>query len=95
MRVGSGAALVAAEQRALHEAAAAPNRRLRAAAERRASGGDRAGLHRVDAAELAAAMSTSPEQRSPELRQRVSRYSSQRVVNSFSRSQWSKHGKRI
>lgn len=98
MRVGGGAALVAAEQRALHEAAL---RRI-VGYERLPSFEQAAAIARlasVDAAELAAALNTSPEQRSPELRSpelrsRVALLESARR-QLILKSQWSKHGKRI
>jgi hypothetical protein len=93
VRVGGGAALVAAELRALHEAAA---RRIvgyerMPAAEQTAAV---ARLASVDAAALAAAMSATAEQRSPELRSRLALLESARR-QLILKSQWSKHAKRI
>ncbi len=93
VRVGGGAALVAAELRALHEAA---SRRIvgyeRLPAAERAAAVAR--LAAVDADALAAAMNTSPEHRSLELRGRLALLESVRR-QLVSGSQWSKHGKRI
>jgi len=93
VRVGGGAALVAAELRALHEAA---SRRIVGYerlpdAERTAAV---ARLAAVDADALAAAMNTSLEHRSLELRGRLALLESVRR-QLVSGSQWSKHGKRI
>jgi hypothetical protein len=93
VRVGGGAALVAAEQRALHEAAARrivgyeglPSAEQAAAVARLAS---------LDAAELGAAMSAAPVQHSPELRSRLALLESARR-QLISGKQWSKHAKRI
>ena len=93
VRVGGGAALVAAAQRALHEAAA-----RRIAGYERLPAADRvaavARLAAVDAGELAAAHGTSQDQRSMELRGKLALLESVRR-QLVSRSQWSKHGKRI
>lgn len=93
VRVGGGAALLAAAQRALHEAAT-----------RRIVGYERFGsservaavarLAAVDAGQLGAAMDPSHNQRSPELRGRLALLESARR-QLVSGSQWSKHGKRI
>jgi hypothetical protein len=93
VRVGGGAALVAAEQRALHEAA---SRRIVGyeglpSAEQAAAV---AKLAALDAAELRAAMSASPEQHSTELRSRLALLEAARR-QLVSGKQWSKHAKRI
>lgn len=93
VRVGGGAALLAAARRALHEAAT-----------RRIVGYERLGsseqvtavarLAAVDAGQLRAAMEPSPNQRSLELRGRLALLEAARR-QLVSGSQWSKHGKRI
>jgi hypothetical protein len=93
LRVGGGAALVAAARRALHEAAA-----------RRIAGYDRlavpaqaeavAGLAGVDARELTAALASEQSARPLELRAKLALLEAARR-ELVSRSQWSKHGKRI
>jgi hypothetical protein len=93
MRVGRGAALVGAARRALHEAAArriAGYEALSAAAQVAAV----AGIAGVPAAELGAAMGGEASQRPIELRSRLALLESARR-QLVSRSQWSKHGKRI
>jgi hypothetical protein len=93
LRVGGGAALVAAERRALHEAAARrivgfenlPSAEQAAAVARLAS---------LDVAELGAAMNAAPEPRSPELRTKLALLESARR-KLISGNQWSKHAKRI
>lgn len=93
VRVGGGAALLAAARRALHEAA---GRRI-AGYERlpaREQIGAVARLAAVDAAALEAALTPSLDQRSMELRGRLALLESARR-QLVSRSQWSKHGKRI
>jgi hypothetical protein len=93
VRVGGGAALVAAEQRALHEAA---SRRIvgyegLASAERAAAV---AKLAALDAGALGAAMSAAPEHHSAELRSRLVLLEAARR-QLVSGKQWSKHAKRI
>jgi hypothetical protein len=93
LRVGGGAALVTAARRALHEAAA-----------RRIVGYDRlavaaqaesvAALAHVDARELAAALDPNQSARPVELRAKLALLEAARR-ELVSRSQWSKHGKRI
>jgi hypothetical protein len=93
VRVGGGAALVAAAQRALNEAAT-----------RRIVGYERlpvaeqvaavARLAGAEAAALAAAMEPSNGQRSPELRAKLAQLEAARR-QLISGSRWSKHGKRI
>jgi hypothetical protein len=93
LRVGGGAALVAAARRALHEAAArriVGYERLAVAAQAEAI----AGLARIDARELAAALDTEQSARPLELRAKLARLEAARR-ELVSRSQWSKHGKRI
>jgi hypothetical protein len=93
LRVGGGAALVAAARRALHEAAA---RRI-AGYERLAVQGQAeavAGLAGVDARELASALDSNPSARPMELRAKLALLEAARR-ELVSRSQWSKHGKRI
>ena len=93
LRVGGGAALVAAGRRALHEAAA---RRI-VGYERLAVGSQAeavAGLARVDARELAAALDPQLSARPMELRAKLALLEAARR-ELVSRSQWSKHGKRI
>ncbi|HEX7238514.1 MAG TPA: hypothetical protein VF405_16220 [Gammaproteobacteria bacterium] len=93
LRVGGGAALVAAARRALHEAAArriVGYERLAAAAQAEAI----AGLARIDASELAAALDTEQSARPLELRAKLARLEAARR-ELVSRNQWSKHGKRI
>ena len=93
VRVGNGGALLAAARRALHEAAA---RRI-VGYERLASAEQIdavARLAAVNAVELDAAMDTSPNQRSLELRGKLALLESARR-QLVSGSQWSKHGKRI
>jgi hypothetical protein len=91
LRVGNGAALVAASSRALHEAAA---RRIvgyeRLAGKAQAE--SIAALAGVDARELAAALGAEP--RPLELRATLALLEGARR-QLVSRSQWSKHGKRI
>jgi hypothetical protein len=93
VRVGNGGALLAAARRALHEAAArrivgyerlAPAKQIDAVAR----------LAAVNAVELGAAMDSSPNQRSLELRGKLALLESARR-QLVSGSQWSKHGKRI
>ena len=91
LRVGNGAALVAAASRALHEAAArriVGYDRLPGAAQAEAI----AALAGVDARELGAALGSDP--RPLELRAKLALLESARR-QLVSRSQWSKHGKRI
>ena len=92
LRVGGGVALVAAAQRALHEAAA-----RRIAGYERLPTADRvaavARLAAVDAGELAAALDPQ-DQRAMELRGKLVLLESVRR-QLVSRGQWSKHGKRI
>jgi hypothetical protein len=93
LRVGGGAALVSAARRALHEAAA-----------RRIVGYDRlavaaqaesvAALAHLDARELAAALDSNQSVRPVELRAKLALLEAARR-ELVSRSQWSKHGKRI
>ena len=93
LRVGGGAALVAAARRALHEAAA---RRI-VGYERLGVGSQAeavAGLARVDARELAAALDLQQSARPMELRAKLALLEAARR-ELVSRSQWSKHGKRI
>ncbi len=93
MRVGNGAALVAAARRALHEAAArriVGYERLSVAAQAEAV----AGLARVDDRELAAALGSEQSTRPLELRAKLALLEAARR-ELVSRSQWSKHGKRI
>ena len=93
VRVGGGAALVAAARRALHEAATrriVGYERLAAAAQAEAV----AGLAGVGARELAAALDAEQDQRPMELRAKLALLESARR-QLVSRSQWSKHGKRI
>ena len=93
VRVGRGAALVGAAKRAVHEAASrriAGYERLSVAAQIAAV----AGLAGVPAAELGAAMNSDSGQRPVELRSRLALLESARR-QLVSRSQWSKHGKRI
>jgi hypothetical protein len=93
LRVGGGAALVAAARRALHEAAArriVGYERLGVAAQARAV----AGLAGIDAAGLAAALDPELSARPPELRAKLALLEAARR-ELVSRSQWSKHGKRI
>jgi hypothetical protein len=93
VRVGRGAALVGAAKRALHEAASrriVGYERLSATAQVAAV----AGLAGVAAADLGAAMDPNPIQRPVELRSRLALLESARR-QLVSRSQWSKHGKRI
>jgi hypothetical protein len=93
VRVGSGAALVAAAQRALHEAAArriVGYERLAVAAQAEAV----AMLARVDGAQLAAALDSEQSARPLELRAKLALLETARR-ELVSRSQWSKHGKRI
>jgi hypothetical protein len=93
VRVGGGAALLAAAQRALHEAAARrivgyerlPLEQQLAAVARHAA---------VDGNQLKAAMESQPDQRSMELRGKLALLESVRR-QLVSRSQWSKHAKRI
>jgi hypothetical protein len=93
LRVGGGAALVAAARRALHEAAArriVGYERFAVAAQAQAV----AGLARVDAGELAAALDPALSSRPLELRAKLALLEAARR-ELVSRSQWSKHGKRI
>jgi hypothetical protein len=93
LRVGGGAALVAAARRALHEAAArriVGYERLAVAAQAEAI----AGLTRIDARELAAALDTEQSARPLELRAKLAHLEGARR-ELVSRNQWSKHGKRI
>ena len=93
LRIGGGAALAAAARRALHEAAArriVGYERLTVAAKARAV----AGLARVDAGELAAALDPELSSRALELRAKLALLEAARR-ELVSRSQWSKHGKRI
>jgi hypothetical protein len=93
VRVGGGAALVAAARRALHEAAMrriAGYERLTGAAQAEAV----AGLVGVDARELAAALDSAQNARPLELRAKIALLEAARR-ELVSRSQWSKHGKRI
>lgn len=93
VRVGDGAALVAAARRALHEAAA---RRI-AGYERLAADAQAASvakLAEVDAHQLAAALGPHQGPRPTELRTTLALLESARR-QLVSRSQWSKHGKRI
>jgi hypothetical protein len=93
LRVGGGAALVAAARRALHEAAVrrvVGYERLGVAAQAEAL----AGLARVDAGELAAALDPAHTSRPLELRAKLALLEAARR-ELVSRSQWSKHGKRI
>jgi hypothetical protein len=93
LRVGGGAALVSAARRALHEAAA-----------RRIVGYDRlavaaqaesvAAFAHLDARELAAALDSNQSVRPGELRAKLALLEAARR-ELVSRSQWSKHGKRI
>ena len=93
VRVGGGAALFAAARRALHEAAA---RRIagyeRLAADAQAS--SVAKLAKVDARELAAALSLEEGPPPTELRATLALLEAARR-QLVSRSQWSKHAKRI
>jgi len=91
--VGGGAALVAAARRALHEAAArriVGYERLAVAAQAEAV----AGLAHVDGAQLAAALDSEQSARPLELRAKLALLEAARR-ELVSRSQWSKHGKRI
>jgi hypothetical protein len=93
LRVGGGAALAAAARRALHEAAArriVGYERLAVTAQAEAV----AGLARVDARELAAALDPQLTARPLELRAKLALLEAARR-ELVSRSQWSKHGKRI
>lgn len=93
LRVGAGAALVTAARRALHEAAARRiigYDRLAAPAQAEAV----AGLARVDGRELAAALDAEQSARPMELRAKLALLEAARR-ELVSRSQWSKHGKRI
>jgi hypothetical protein len=93
LRVGGGAALVAAARRALNEAATrriVGYERLAAAAQAKAV----AGIARVDARELAAALDSGQIARPMELRAKLALLEAARR-ELVSRSQWSKHGKRI
>jgi hypothetical protein len=93
LRVGGGAALIAAARRALHEAA---RRRivgyegLAVAAQSQAV----AALARVDPGQLAAALDPELSSRPLELRAKLALLEAARR-ELVSRSQWSKHGKRI
>jgi len=93
VRVGGGAALVSAARRALHEAAArriVGYERLAVAAQAQAV----AGLAHVDGAALAAALDSEQAARPLELRAKLALLEAARR-ELVSRSQWSKHGKRI
>jgi hypothetical protein len=93
LRVGGGAALAAAARRALHEAAArrvVGHERLAVAAQAEAV----AGLARVDAGELAAALDPQVPSRPLELRAKLALLEAARR-ELVSGSQRSKHGKRI
>jgi hypothetical protein len=93
LRVGGGAALLAAARRALHEAAArriVGYERLGVAAQAQAV----AGLAGSDAGGLAAALDPALLSRPPELRAKLALLEAARR-ELVSRSQWSKHGKRI
>jgi hypothetical protein len=93
LRVGGGAALIAAAKRALHEAATrriAGYDRLTAAAQAQSI----AALARVDARELAAALDAEPNARPLELRAKLALLEAARR-ELVSRSHWQKHGKRI
>jgi hypothetical protein len=93
LRVGGGAALVAAARRALHEAA---TRRI--VGYERLSPADRAraiaGLATVDADALTAAMNLADSPRGVDLRGKLALLESARR-QLVSGSQWSKHAKRI
>lgn len=93
IRVGGGAALVGAAQRALHEAAArriAGYERLAAVARAESV----AKLTKVDARELSAALASQQGPRPTELRATLALLESARR-QLVSRSQWAKHGNRI
>jgi hypothetical protein len=93
VRVGGGAALVGAARRALHEAASrriVGYERLAVAAQAEAV----AGLAHVDGAALAAALEVEQSARPLELRAKLALLETARR-ELVSRSQWSKHGKRI
>jgi hypothetical protein len=93
VRVGNGAALLAASRRALHEAAA---RRI-VGYERLRSGEQVAAVARlaaVDLGSLGAAMDSSVQQRSMELRGKLALLEAARR-QLISGSRWSKHGKRV
>lgn len=93
LRVGGGAALVTAARRALHEAAArriVGYERLAVAAQAESV----AALAHVDARELAAALDPNESARPVELRAKLALLEAARR-ELVSRSQWSKHGKRI
>ncbi|HEY3516291.1 MAG TPA: hypothetical protein VGL98_04525, partial [Gammaproteobacteria bacterium] len=93
VRVGGGAALVAAARRALHEAASrriVGYERLAVAAQAEAV----AKLAQVDGAALAAALESEQSARPLELRAKLALLELARR-ELVSRSQWSKHGKRI
>ena len=93
LRVGGGAALVTAARRALHEAAArriVGYERLAVAAQAESV----AALAHLDARELAAALDPHQSARPVELRAKLALLEAARREH-VSRSQWSKHGKRI
>jgi hypothetical protein len=93
LRVGGGAALAAAARRALHEAASrriVGYERLGGAAQAEAV----AALAGADARELAAALDAEQSARPLELRAKLALLEAARR-ELISRSQWSKHGKRI
>ena len=93
VRVGGGAALLAAARRALHEAA---ERRI-VAYERLPTSQQVAAIAQlaaVDSSELGSAMDSASNQRSLELRAKLALLESARR-QLVSGSQWSKHGKRI
>jgi hypothetical protein len=93
IRLGGGAALVTAARRALHEAAGrriVAYERLGGVAQAEAI----AALAGVDARELAAALGAAQHSRPLDLRAKVALLEAARR-ELVSRSQWSKHGKRI
>jgi len=93
IRIGGGTALVTAAQRALHEAAGrriVSYERLGGVAQAEAI----AALAGVDARELAAALGAAQHSRPLDLRAKVALLEAARR-QLVSRSQWSKHGKRI
>jgi len=93
LRVGGGAALVTAARRALHEAAGrriVGYERLAVAAQAEAV----AALAQLDARELTAALDPLQSARPVELRAKLALLEAARR-ELVSRSQWSKHGKRI
>ena len=93
LRIGGGAALIAAARRALNEAAArriVGYERLAVAAQAEAV----AKMASVDAGELTAALDSGQIARPMELRAKLALLEAARREH-VSRSQWSKHGKRI